>query len=267
VSVAPRAATSEEILAVHAPEHRARVERVRGRAASFDPDTQVSAKSVEAAYLAAGGTIALCERVARGADPPGIALVRPPGHHASADGVMGFCLFNNIAIAARALLDRGYAERVAIYDWDVHHGNGTQAVFYDDDRVLYGSTHQWPYYPGTGSIDERGRGRGEGFTVNAPLSAGANDEALLAVTRELLGPRVRDFAPDVILISAGFDAYIDDPLGGLCITLEGFRTLASLWRELADEVAGGRIAAVLEGGYDTTGLAACVVGLLEAWDT
>lgn len=262
-----RAATSAELLAVHTAAYVDRLESVRGRAVDLDPDTRTSPGSVDAALLAAGTTVDLAVAVAAGQAPPGIALVRPPGHHALPDAAMGFCLINNVAVAARALLDRGLAERVAIYDWDVHHGNGTQAMFYEDPRVLYLSTHQWPFYPGTGSRAETGRGPGEGTTVNVPLPAGSGDPVLLAATQEVLAPIVRHFHPDLILISAGFDPYIDDPLGGFAVTAPGFRELAARWRDLAEELCGGRIAAVLEGGYDLHGLGACVRGLVDAWDT
>ncbi len=265
--ITPRAATREELLSVHTPAYVDRLELVRGRSVDLDPDTRTSPGSVEAAFLAAGTTIDLAAQVATGAAPPGLALVRPPGHHALPGAAMGFCLLNNVAIAARALLDRGLAERVAIYDWDVHHGNGTQAMFYEDPRVFYASTHQWPFYPGTGGRDERGRGAGEGSTFNAPLPAGSGDELLLSVTQEALAPAIRNFAPDVILISAGFDPFVDDPLGGFTVTAWGFRELAARWRGLAEEVCGGRIAGVLEGGYDLRGLGACVRGLVDAWDT
>lgn len=180
---------------------------------------------------------------------------------------MGFCLLNNVAVAAASLLASGDAERVAIYDWDVHHGNGTQEMFYDDPRVLYLSTHQWPYYPGTGDRDERGRGAGEGATLNVPLPEGTGDAVMLEVTQQILIPKVRAFAPDVILISAGYDPFERDPVGGFSVTVEGFREIAARWRDAAEALSGGRIAAVLEGGYDVAGLGACVRATLEAWSS
>lgn len=262
-----REATREEILAVHTPALLERLERARGARVRFDPDTATSAGSVDAALLAAGSTAELFSRVARGEAPPGMALPRPPGHHATPDRIMGFCLLNNAAIGARALLDAGLAERVVIYDWDVHHGNGTQDAFYEDPRVLYISTHQAPFYPGTGGRSERGRGAGEGTTLNVPLPAGTDDETLLALSREHLIPAARAFAPDFVVISAGFDPFEDDPLGGFAITTSGFRALAGLWRDFAEAHAKGKIAGVLEGGYDLPGLGACVREVLEAWDT
>lgn len=267
VDVAPRPATPAEMGAVHQADLLDRLESLRGRRAAIDPDTFTSERSIDAAYLAAGGTIDLACQVASGAAAPGIAVVRPPGHHAVPGRAMGFCLMNSVAAAAQALLDRGLAERVAIYDWDVHHGNGTQAIFYDDPRVLYLSTHQWPFYPGTGAASETGRGAGEGATLNLPMPEGTDDEALLAATKDVLAPAVRSFAPDAVLISAGFDALDTDPVGGFAITQSGFQELARRWRGLADELCDGRIAAVLEGGYDTERLGDQVVGLLEAWDT
>ena len=265
-AIDPVVVTIEDLERVHDPAYVRQVLSTEGRPHVFDPDTMTSEGSVEAARLAAGSTIELARRVASGESPPGIALVRPPGHHATRDRAMGFCLFNNIALAARHLLDNGHAERIAIYDWDIHHGNGTQDIFYEDDRVLYMSTHQAaPFYPGTGAVEETGRGRGTGTTVNVPLPAGTDDDALLAITRTVLSSKVRNFHPDMILISAGFDAYIDDPIGQFRISPEGFGTLASLWRELAESIAKGRIAAVLEGGYHLRGLGECVRQMLKSW--
>ncbi len=262
-----RPAVDDELARVHDREYLARLAAVAGQHHRLDADTATSPRSVEAAHLAAGGTIDLAVGVAEGRLRPGIAVVRPPGHHALADRAMGFCLINNVAVAARALIAAGGAERVAIYDWDVHHGNGTQAIFLDDPNVLYMSTHQFPYYPGTGSAREVGVGAAEGATVNVPLAAGANDELLLEVSKEVLLPKIRSFRPDMILISAGFDPFIDDPLGGFEVTEHGFEELSKRWRDAAESVCDGRIAAVLEGGYDLPGLAACVRGLTEAWDT
>lgn len=261
----PRAATREECVRVHTADYLDRIDAVRGRRVALDPDTRTSEGSHEAAMLAAGSAIDLVQGVADGKLSPGLALVRPPGHHATSSRAMGFCLINHVAVAARALIDSGRAERVAIYDFDVHHGNGTEEIFYQDDQVLYLSTHQWPFYPGTGKAEAVGRGRGEGFTVNVPLPAGTGDEALLRVSEELLFPKVERFEPDFILLSAGFDPYELDPIGGFSVTVEGFRTLAGRWRELAEKRCQGRIAGVLEGGYHLEGLASSVVAVLEAW--
>jgi acetoin utilization deacetylase AcuC-like enzyme len=264
-SITPRMATREELERVHTARYLDFFESKRGRAFAFDPDTLASEESIDIAILAAGSTIELFERIARKEAPPGIALVRPPGHHALPDRAMGFCLLNNVAIAARALIADGLAERIAIYDFDVHHGNGTQDIFYDDPSVMYASTHQWPFYPGTGAQGERGIGKAEGATVNVPLPEGTGDAVLLEVTKEVLIPKVEHFRPDMILLSAGFDPFERDPIGGFRVTIDGFRALAGAWREAAERLTGGRIAAVLEGGYHIEGLGASVRAMLEDW--
>ncbi len=264
---AVRAATEEEILSTHGKEYIQFMEGARGKAVSLDPDTRTSLRSVDLAYEAAGACVDLAQSIAKGEDAPGMALIRPPGHHATDKRPMGFCLFNNLAVAANSLLDQGLAERVAIYDWDVHHGNGTQDIFYEDPRVLFTSTHQWPFYPGTGNPAETGRGKGEGYTINVPLPAGTTDAKLLEVSKNYLIPKIKDFAPDIILVSAGYDAYIHDPVGGFGITDSGFYELSALWRQAAEELCSGKIVGFLEGGYHLQGLADCVAQTLEAWDT
>lgn len=265
VELAAREATHEELARVHTLDYIARIDGLRGRSARLDSDTALGPASAEAAFLAAGATIELFTAVAKREVPPGIALVRPPGHHALAGAAMGFCVFNNVAIAARALIAAGLAERIAIYDWDVHHGNGTQDTFYEDDAVLYMSTHQWPFYPGTGGAEETGAGRGAGATVNVPLPEGSGDAALLDAIDHALVQKTWDFCPDMILISAGFDPYEEDPLGGLRVTIDGFQRMAARVRELSERVCHGKIAAVLEGGYNVDGLGQAVRGLLEVW--
>ncbi len=249
-----RGATEDEITLVHAP---ALLEQVAASAARrrtiFDPDTRASEGSYEAARLAAGGLVDLCDAVLAGDVQNGLALVRPPGHHAERDRAMGFCFFNNVAIAAATLRRRGVA-RVAIIDWDLHHGNGTQHVFEDDPNVLYVSTHQWPYYPGTGAVDEVGYGAGAGRTLNLPFAVGFGDAEFARAFAEVIGPVVRQFAPEFVLVSAGFDCDIRDPLGGLQVTPGGMATMARACAALADECAGGRLAVVLEGGYDLQAL-------------
>jgi acetoin utilization deacetylase AcuC-like enzyme len=216
---APRAATPDEILRVHSREHFDRIAEASGRAPTqLDPDTYIAAESLEVALLAAGGSTELALRVARGELDSGLAAVRPPGHHAESDRAMGFCLFNNVAIAARALQKEESVDRIMILDWDVHHGNGTQHCFESDPSILYASTHQFPFYPGTGAVGEIGVGRGEGFTVNVPLPAGCGDREYAGVMEHLIAPAARSFRPEMILISCGFDAHRDDPLAAMNVT-------------------------------------------------
>jgi len=261
----PRAAEDTELLRVHPPAHLAGIaEAVRMAPAQLDADTYVSRESLDVARLAAGASVDLARAVARGEAPSGLAAVRPPGHHAEAERAMGFCLFNNVAVAARALQREEDADRVLILDWDVHHGNGTQHLFEADRDVLYFSTHQYPYYPGTGAFHEAGRGEGLGATVNVPMPAGCGDEVYTGVARRLLAPVVRGFRPDVILVSCGFDAHAVDPLASMDLTGAGFLALARIVRALADDVCGGRVALVLEGGYAAEGLDEGTSAVLQA---
>jgi acetoin utilization deacetylase AcuC-like enzyme len=261
---APRAATPDEILRVHSREHFEQVAEASRRApAQLDPDTYVSAESFEVALLAAGGTTELALRVARGELDTGFAAVRPPGHHAESDRAMGFCLFNNVAIAARALQEEESVDRIMIHDWDVHHRNGTQHFFESDTSVLYASTHQYPFYPGTGAVGEIGVGRGEGFTFNVPLPAGCGDHEYVGVMERLIAPAARSFRPEVILISCGFDAHQDDPLAAMNVTRDGYRSMSAIARALADDLCGGRILFVLEGGYAASGLEDGVHAVLD----
>jgi acetoin utilization deacetylase AcuC-like enzyme len=250
-----RPASDAEILRVHGAAHLAEVaEAARHAPSQLDPDTYVSAASLEVARLAAGAAIDLARAVASGRLQSGLAAVRPPGHHAEASRPMGFCLFNNVAIAARALQAQDGVGRILIFDWDVHHGNGTQHSFEEDPSVLYASTHQFPYYPGTGAAGEIGRGKGAGFTLNIPLPAGCGDEIYLGALQRLLVPVTQKFRPDIILVSCGFDAHTDDPLAAMCVSGDGFRAMSALVRGLAEECCRGRIAFVLEGGYAESGL-------------
>jgi acetoin utilization deacetylase AcuC-like enzyme len=260
--VSPRPASVDDILSVHT---RPYLEVVRAAAESggrwLDPDTYVSPRSYEIALLAAGGALAVLDGFARG--EVDFALVRPPGHHALPDRAMGFCLFNNVAIAARRLLDEGH-ERVAIVDWDVHHGNGTQAMFVDEPRVLYVSLHQWPLYPGSGWFNECGLGEGEGFTVNIPLPPGSNDGDYARAFFEIVAPIVAQYRPRAILVSAGQDPHADDPLASMSLSDGAFGWLARSVQELAQQGCDGRLGLVLEGGYQRSATARSVAAILRA---
>jgi acetoin utilization deacetylase AcuC-like enzyme len=252
---AARPASDEEILRVHARELLETVAAAARRApAQLDPDTYVSASSHEVARLAAGASIDLALGVARGELRWGFAAVRPPGHHAEARRAMGFCLFNNVAVAARALQAEAGVGRVLILDWDVHHGNGTQHAFEADPSVFYVSTHQFPFYPGTGAFGEAGSGRGEGATLNVPLPAGCGDAEYTGALQRLLVPAARAFRPEIVLVSCGFDAHADDPLAAMNVSEAGYRAMTRIVRALADELCEGRLVFVLEGGYALTGL-------------
>jgi acetoin utilization deacetylase AcuC-like enzyme len=255
LAISPREAAPEELALCHDPSYVAVVERTASmQRYDFDPDTHTSPDSYKTAVLAAGGVLTAVEAVMDGAADNGFAIVRPPGHHALPTRAMGFCLFNNVAIAARYLIRRRGLSRVLVVDWDVHHGNGTQDIFYDTPSVLYFSTHQFPFYPGTGALDEVGIGAGAGFTVNAPMPATFGDDEYLRVFDELLAPVARQYRPEFILISSGFDAHVRDPLGGMRVTESGFAAMARRVKRLAAECCGGRMVAALEGGYDLNAL-------------
>jgi acetoin utilization deacetylase AcuC-like enzyme len=258
----PRAATDAEIEAVHSAAYRARLARLEGQYAELDPDTAVSPGSWEAASLAAGAAVGAVEAVMKGRAANAFALVRPPGHHARPAKAMGFCLINNAAVAAEAARRAG-ARRVLILDWDVHHGNGTQEIFAGRDDVLYMSVHQYPFYPGTGASEEVGVGAGKGATVNCPLPAGQDDADYGAVFHDLFLPVGRAFAPDLIVVSAGYDAHLRDPLAEMRVTERGFAAMTSLVTELAQEACGGKLVLLLEGGYDLGALALSVRASLE----
>ena len=264
--VAPRAATREQLARVHDPEHVRRVSETVGRAAALDPDTYTSPDSYDVALLAAGAAIDGVERVMGASHLAAMALVRPPGHHAERNRAMGFCLFNNVAVAAAHARAQG-AGKVAIVDYDVHHGNGTQHIFEADPHVLYVSVHQYPYYPGTGAAEEIGRGRGEGCTVNVPLEVGAVDEDYQVAFDEVVVPVVRQFEPDLLLVSAGFDAHERDPLAGMRLTTESFGAMTRALRKVAEECCLGRIVAVTEGGYDLQAHAASLDAAIDALES
>jgi acetoin utilization deacetylase AcuC-like enzyme len=252
--VDPRRATDVEITRVHDADYLSLIRETAGRATMLDPDTFTSPETYDVACLAAGAGVTAVDHVLEGTGRRALALVRPPGHHAERNRAMGFCFFNNIAIAA-AHARAGGLTKVAIVDYDVHHGNGTQWSFYDDASILFISSHQFPYYPGTGAADDIGNGAGKGFTVNLPLAAGATDADYdLAYTRAAI-PILEQFRPELILISAGFDAYMDDPLGGMRLTAPYFGRLTAAVAAVADECCSGRVVAITEGGYDLKGLA------------
>jgi acetoin utilization deacetylase AcuC-like enzyme len=264
--VPPRPATHEELVRVHSDGYLRRIAETAGRAVALDQDTYTSSESHEIALLAAGAALMAVEYAMQNPPVLALAMVRPPGHHAERDRAMGFCLYNNVAVGAAHARSRG-ASRVAIVDFDVHHGNGTQHAFEADPDVLYVSTHQYPYYPGTGAATEVGRGRGEGFTVNLPLEAGAIDDDYRLAFAEVIAPVIRQFKPDLILVSAGFDAHERDPLAMMRLTTDAFSAMTHELRSLADECCGGRLAMVTEGGYDLQALGGsldAVVRALEA---
>lgn len=247
--IEPRAATDEDLLRVHTQEHLDAIVATRGKATMIDEDTFTSPDSDDIARLAAGAVLTGVDRVLDG--PSGsraLVLVRPPGHHAEADRAMGFCLYSNIAVGAAYARSRGCA-RVAIVDYDVHHGNGTQWIFYEDPTVLFVSSHQYPLYPGTGAAEEKGRGAGVGFTLNLPLVIGTKDEEVERQYEEQVYPALCSFKPDLLMISAGFDAHELDPLGQLRMTTQGFGRLTRQLLTVADELCEGRVVLVTEGGY------------------
>jgi acetoin utilization deacetylase AcuC-like enzyme len=246
-----RPALLEELEMIHAPDYIYYVKSKAEKGGGWlDPDTIMSPKSYEAALYAAGGLMGAVEAVMRGEVDNAFALVRPPGHHAIRDRAMGFCIFNNIAAAAKFALSKFNLNRILIADFDVHHGNGTQDAFYADPGVLYFSTHQYPFYPGTGWIDETGTGEGEGTTVNFPMSAGWGDEEYLRAFNEILVPVGRRFQPQLILVSAGFDAHWADQLAMMRVSVEGFAQMVMVLKELAAELCQGRLIFTLEGGYN-----------------
>jgi acetoin utilization deacetylase AcuC-like enzyme len=261
--IATRRAKDHEIGLVHTASYFDEVARVvPGHAGYLDEDTFFAPGTWDAALAAVGAAVDLTRATLDGRFHKSFAVVRPPGHHAEPDRAMGFCLFNNVAIAAAAARAAG-AARVAIVDWDVHHGNGTQNAFYRDPNVMYVSTHQWPLYPGTGAAGEIGAGEGVGANINVPLPPQAGDAEYAAAFDEIIVPALRAYQPDVLFISSGFDAFVADPLAQMNVSAAGYRRMAACLRGVADEVAGGRLVAVLEGGYDLGGLDACAGELFD----
>jgi acetoin utilization deacetylase AcuC-like enzyme len=264
--IAPREAEDEWIMQIHRPAYLSMLKTnapASGRL-SLDSDTSMSPGSLTAAYLAAGGALAAVDAIMNKQVEHVFCAVRPPGHHAEAGRAMGFCLFNNVAIAARYVQKKYGLKRVLIVDWDVHHGNGTQHSFEDDPSVLFFSTHQFPHYPGTGRESERGRGAGEGFTINVPMEAGEGDEEYRFVFQKSLVPVADAFKPEFVIISAGFDAHKDDPLASMGLTEEGYADLTGIVAGIAKRHAEGRIFSSLEGGYNLTALAASVDSHIQA---
>ena len=239
------------VAAIHGDSHVRTIERIATSGGGWvDPDTFVGPESYTAALCAAGAALQAAGDVLAGHEPNAFVVVRPPGHHATIGRPMGFCLFNNVAAAARWTLAEGGARRAAILDIDVHHGNGTQDIFYDRADVLYYSTHQYPYYPGTGELADTGRGDGVGATINVPLGAGCGDSIFLEITDRVLDPALRRFAPDIILVSLGFDAHWADPLAQMRLSLDGYAAILQRVQQLAKDLCDGRLVCVLEGGYN-----------------
>jgi len=266
--VESRPASDDELAACHSRPYIETARRDVGRVTSgvgdlSTGDTSISPRSLEVALHAAGGVLNAVDAVMEGRARNAFCAVRPPGHHATPGRGMGFCLFNNVAVAARYAQRQHGISRVLIADWDVHHGNGTQDIFYSDGSVLFFSTHQSPWYPGTGSELETGEGRGKGLTINCPFPAGSGREKIVGAFRKGLAAAARDFGPDLVILSAGFDSRMGDPLGRFTLTDIDFADLTSVMLDIAGQHAGGRLVSVLEGGYNLTGLAAAATAHVQ----
>ncbi len=257
------AATEEQLLRVHSPGHLENVREHCRQGAPFDADTPASAGSWDAALRSAGAAVALTEALMGGQAPTGFCATRPPGHHAEPNRAMGFCLFSSVAVAARHALHALGADRVLVLDWDVHHGNGTNEAFRSVPEVLFASIHRWPFYPGSGALADAGAGEGEGFTLNLPLPAGAGEDEWLGYVEHIVAPVAREYNPDLVLLSAGFDGHRDDPLADCRLEAVSFSHLGRQARALADEI-GVPVGAVLEGGYDLQALCTSAVATMEA---
>jgi len=264
VAIPPRAASIEEVSLAHPHSHISRVQSYSTRGGGWlDGDTYASPASYEVALYAVGGVLQSVDAVMTGKVSHAFALVRPPGHHATADEAMGFCLFNNIAIAAEYAKRKYKLDRILIADFDVHHGNGTQEIFYADPKVLYFSTHQYPWYPGTGSINEDGVGEGKGFTVNVPLPAYCGDKEHLHVYQEILVPVAKRFQPQLMLVSAGYDPHWADQLSLMQLSVSGFAGIVNIIKGLADELCQGKLLLSLEGGYHLQALSHSIKATFE----
>ncbi len=257
-------ASREQLLRVHEPAHVDAIEEFCARGGGMiDLDTVASSDSYEAALHAAGGAAAAAERLLADGDGAAFCALRPPGHHAERDRAMGFCLFNNVAVAAAHAIEACGAERVLVLDWDVHHGNGTEAIFAADPRVLYASIHQWPLYPGTGPAEYAGTGEGEGYTLNLPVPPGSGSDEFAALVEHVVCPIARDFEPGLVVISAGYDAHRDDPLASCAVETEAYGQMAAAIRDVAAEL-GAPVLVCVEGGYSPSALAASVAATIAA---
>jgi len=264
VQVPAREATHQEIALVHDPGYIDKIVNTSERGGVYlDPDTFASPATYHASLLAAGGLLEAVDRVVEGELDHAFAMVRPPGHHAERDHAMGFCIFNNVGVAAEYLVKKYKFKRVAVVDYDVHHGNASQHMFYDRQDVFYISTHRYPFYPGTGSSEETGSGAGKGYTLNIPMAAGWGDEEYKNVFEDKLIPSLRRYKPDFILVSAGFDAHRLDPLGGMAVSNEGFAWMTGEIEKVAQDFCGAKVVYTLEGGYDLTGLSGSVHKVLD----
>ncbi len=255
---------TDPIKRIHDPAYVDWVQQLSAQGVGYlDPDTYVTPKSFGAACAVVDHCLSGVDAIMNDTHSSVFVLGRPPGHHALADHAMGFCIFNNAAIAAQYAIDRHQIGRVAVVDFDVHHGNGTQAIFYERNDVFYCSCHRYPFYPGTGNSDEKGRGQGRGFTLNCPLAAGDGDAEIVAAVRDAFCPALTSFHPDLLIVSAGFDAHRLDPLGGLCVTGDGYRQIGQALRMLAADSCRGKVLSILEGGYDPRGNLESITCYLE----